>query len=529
MAEDKSDLLFLDDEVPASSSEDGDNDSIPWTVLIVDDDPEVHTVTRWVLRGLVYEKRPVRFLSAYSAEQAREFLSDNSDVGVIFLDVVMEDENAGLNLAHYIRREMKNQMVRIILRTGHPGQAPEQRVMLDYDINDYKEKTELTSLKLHTSVLAGLRSYRDLRIIDTNRRGLQKIIESLASIYEIRSLQNLASAILTQLAAILHLKPNSVYCHLSGFTASRDNHEIDDFSLIAASGDYEPFIGSKIWDRLPLRIQENIREALRLKHSLYFEDRFVAYFCSKNGGENILYMEGMEELNEWDRDLIEIFCINVSIAFDNIYLNKEIVDTQKEIIYTLGEIAEARSHETGQHVKRVAEYTWLLAIKYGLSEEEADILRLATPTHDIGKLGIPDLILNKPGKLTEEEFQVMKTHSSISYEMLRKSERRILQAGAILALQHHERWDGDGYPMGLKGEQIHIYGRIVALADVFDALGSNRVYKDAWPLDDIIAHIQSESGKHFDPELIRVFMDNLDEFLKIRDCFPDNPDPPAEQ
>lgn len=202
-------------------------------------------------------------------------------------------------------------------------------------------------------------------------------------------------------------------------------------------------------------------------------------------------------------------------------LNEEITNTQKEVIYTMGEIAETRSKETGNHVKRVAEYSKLLALKYGLSVHEAELLKLASPMHDIGKVGIPDNILNKPGKLTVDEFEIMKTHAQLGYDMLKYSTKPILQAASIVAYYHHEKYDGSGYPRGLKGEDIHIYGRITAIADVFDALGSDRVYKKAWEDERIFELFRDQRGKHFDPKLVDLFFDNLDEVYKIRDSFKD--------
>ena len=198
-------------------------------------------------------------------------------------------------------------------------------------------------------------------------------------------------------------------------------------------------------------------------------------------------------------------------------LNDEIEYTQREIIYKMGEIGETRSKETGNHVKRVAEYSRLLAILYGLGEREADILFTSSPMHDIGKVGIPDSVLNKPGKLTPEEFDIMKAHATIGYEVLKGSDREVLKAASIVAHEHHEKYDGSGYPRGLKGEEIHIYGRITAIADVFDSLGHDRCYKKAWELERILALFNAEKGSHFYPYLIDLFMDNLEKFLEIRD------------
>ena len=222
-----------------------------------------------------------------------------------------------------------------------------------------------------------------------------------------------------------------------------------------------------------------------------------------------------------DDNIIEVFCFFVDIS-ESVILNREIVATQREVISTMGAIGETRSRETGAHVKRVAEYSKLLALKAGLSQEVAEELKMASPMHDIGKVAIPDSILNKPGKLTDEEFEIMQTHAELGFEMLRHSNQRLLQSAAIVANEHHEKWDGSGYPNQLSGEKIHIFGRITAIADVFDALGHDRVYKKAWDLEDILSLLEREKGKHFDPNLVNIFFENLDEFLKIKNDFDNN-------
>lgn len=202
-------------------------------------------------------------------------------------------------------------------------------------------------------------------------------------------------------------------------------------------------------------------------------------------------------------------------------LNREIEDTQREVVFTMGAIGESRSKETGNHVKRVAEYSKLLALYYGLGEEEAEMLKQASPMHDIGKVAIPDAVLNKPGRFDEEERRIMDTHAALGYEMLKHSNRPLLQMAATVAYEHHEKWNGSGYPRGLSGGNIHIYGRITALADVFDALGSDRVYKKAWEDEKIFTFFKEERGEHFDPRLIDIFFKHLDEFLAIREKLKD--------
>lgn len=264
-------------------------------------------------------------------------------------------------------------------------------------------------------------------------------------------------------------------------------------------------------ERTCLKIKEELKEKQIVQYTLTNIAKDGSSFTADTVIYPLLDVEGnvVEHLQVM-HDVTEI-----------LKLNEEITNTQKEVVLTMGAIGETRSKETGLHVKRVAEYSYLLAKLAGLSEEEAILLKQASPMHDIGKVGIPDNILNKPGKLTPEEFDIMKTHAEIGYEMLKHSQREILKASSIVALSHHEKWDGSGYPKGLKGEDIHIFGRITAVADVFDALGHDRVYKKAWPLDDILELFKDQREKHFDPNLVDLFFENLDKFLQIRDTLHD--------
>ncbi|MFX3635289.1 MAG: HD domain-containing phosphohydrolase [Candidatus Pristimantibacillus sp.] len=244
-----------------------------------------------------------------------------------------------------------------------------------------------------------------------------------------------------------------------------------------------------------------------------------------NDGEVIGAYQAVNKLTDTgtfstqDMDYLSLAASYSGKSLEAIMLHEEIIETQKEIIVVMGEIGENRSKETGNHVKRVAEYSYQIALGLGMTESEASLLRMASPMHDIGKVGIPDAILLKPGKLTDEEFAIMQTHVDIGYQLLRNSKRKILQAAAIVASQHHEKWDGTGYPRGIQGEDIHLYGRITAIADVFDALGSDRVYKAAWDLDRIFALLQEERGKHFDPRVVDAFFNQLPYLLEIRDNY----------
>ena len=229
----------------------------------------------------------------------------------------------------------------------------------------------------------------------------------------------------------------------------------------------------------------------------------IAYPISNLNGEVVEHLQLMHDITE----------------LRNLHI--EIEDTQREIVYKMGEIGESRSKETGNHVKRVAEYSKQLAILYGLSEEESEILFTASPMHDIGKVAIADSILKKEGPLTPEEFEIMKTHTEIGYNILKGSSRKVLEAAAIVSNEHHEKWDGSGYPRGLEGENIHIYGRITAVADVFDALGSNRCYKKSWDDSEIYKLLEEQKGKQFDPTIVELFLGNKSIFTAIRDKYSD--------
>lgn len=512
-------LLFAEEEEVLSTS--GAPSS--WNILIVDDDEEVHRVTRMVLSDFVFSGRNITLLSAYSGAEARKVLRAHDDIAVILLDVVMEEDDAGLQVVRFIREELRNLFVRIVLRTGQPGHAPEEQVILQYDINDYKSKTELTVTRLMTTVVAALRAYRDIRTLETNKRGLETILKASAQIFEIRAIEQFSHGVLTQLTSLLHLDENAMYLKASGFAAHGNGN---DMRIFVGTGTYAECVNQKVAEVLPPEVVGILRTALHSKHEIHLKDgKYVGYFRTENGSENLLYLQGLqEELSDWDRYLLEIFCANVAVAFDNISLNNEISETQREIIFKLGEIVETRSRETGNHVKRVAEFSVLLAERMGLPTEQLQILRVSSPMHDVGKVGVPDAILNKPGKLTAEEYQLIKSHTTVGYEMLKASKRVLLQAAATIALQHHERWDGEGYPQGLKGEEIHLFGRISAVADVFDALAVRRAYKEPWPLDKIVAYFKEQRGKQFDPVVVDILLANLDDFVAIHRAYPDVPE-----
>jgi response regulator RpfG family c-di-GMP phosphodiesterase len=514
------DFLFAEEPEPIIAVLNGS-----WKVLIVDDEPEVHAVTKLALSDFTFQSKNLTFFSAYSGSEAKQLIKQHPDTAIILLDVVMETDDAGLLVARYIREELHNEHVRIILRTGQPGQAPERQVIINYDINDYKSKTELTAQKLFTVIMSSLRSYRDIMSLEQSRQGLEKIINASADLFSSHSMEQFIDGVLQQLTSILGCNEDALLVSSSLVAGNIAGEVTDPHNLVvfAGQGEFESKEGKPVQEVLAPELMDAFDTALKSRGIVYRDNYLVAYCTSKFTHGSLLYISGLPgTITDNQKKLIELFSQNVQIAYENVQLQHEIEDTQREIVYRLSEAVEHRSIETGNHVKRVAFICYDLAKAYGMPEEEAERLMFAAPLHDVGKVGIPDGILNKPAKLQAQEWEVMKTHTSIGYDILKNSKRSIIQAGAVIAQDHHEKWDGTGYPAGKKGEDIHIYGRIAALADVYDALRHRRCYKSAWPLDQVMATIEAEAGKQFDPKLVEIFKSRVDKLEAILQKYPDS-------
>ncbi len=291
-----------------------------WKLLIVDDEPEIHAVTRMILAKVMFKDRPLELLSAFSAEEAKAALREHSDIAAILLDVVMESDDAGLKLVGYIRDELQNKAVRIILRTGQPGQAPEERVIVDYDINDYKAKSELTAQKLFTSVIAALRAYETIMQLDKNRRGLEKILNSTDSLFEIHSMQEFASGILMQLSAFLECNPNGVICLEESGDLGQVHPEAfcSGMKILAATGEYGDCLTCSLAENCRHKeMTTHIRRAMDEHRNQYLDNYTVVYLktSQSRGTAALVHSGGMADEN--DRFLLEVFASKVSIALEN--------------------------------------------------------------------------------------------------------------------------------------------------------------------------------------------------------------------
>ncbi|MEK7991916.1 MAG: HD domain-containing phosphohydrolase [Thiotrichaceae bacterium] len=474
--------------------------NVPWKVLIVDDEPDVHAITRLNLKSFDFAEKNLMFLQAMSAREAKEILQREENIAVALVDVVMEEEDAGLKLVEYIRNDLGNKMIRLVIRTGQPGIAPERLVVDRYDIDDYKDKTELTAQKLYTTIRSALKSYRDLSTINTNRIGLRKILDAASNLHQPQSMGQFFDGILIQIIGLCNLGENNLISTISSglvITSSDKRIEVQAgtgrFANIGDSAETQSEV-----ERIVRTCTDSIEKGIKLEDlpenivpiPLKLNDKVLGFVC----------LENANELGKDDRDLIDIMAHQCATALENLRLYVDLKEANRQALHMLAVAAEYKDKDTGDHINRLARYTVQLSTELGLSKQEADNFGISSMLHDIGKIGIPDAILQKPGKLTKEEFDEMKTHPVLGTEILGKN--KWFSTAYNISYGHHERWDGNGYPQGIPAVDTPLEARIVAVADVFDALTHKRCYKEAWPVDKSLAVIQEDAGKHFDPEVV---------------------------
>ena len=502
--------FFIDDENESVQ----DTTLRPWKVLVVDDEEQVHQVTRLTLNKFTYQARGLQILNAYSASEAKKILEEHNDISVALIDVVMETDTAGLDLVKFIREKLKNVRLRIVLRTGQPGQAPESDVIKNYDINDYKSKTELTLQKLYTLLFSTLRSYELIRSLEDNQQGLEYIIAASNQLMLSHSFEHFIHNSLQQLS-IFFSEKYLVSNPLNAIVFQQSDKQII------------PLIGSGIFSTGNLNKVELNGDVPKIVSVACSEcvNQFnadeIVLFCQNLRLNMIVYIQINTRHYQLDRHLLNLFSRHLTMVLENILLTQDVLANQKEMIYRLSSIAETRSLESGNHIKRVSLYSKVLATAFGLDEQESEVISLSAALHDIGKVGITDDILHKPGKLDPSQWETMQKHAQMGFDMLADSQQPLLELGAEIARNHHERWDGNGYPKGLQGEQIPLAARICTVADVFDALGSKRAYKEAWQHQEVIEHMQQQKGKMFDPAIIDLLISNMPAILLIRQQFAD--------
>jgi len=517
------DLLFLDDHDPGQERP-ASYPAPRWKMLIVDDEPEVHSITKLVLADFEYKGRPAHFISAYSAAEARAILAREDDIAIILLDVVMETDDAGLKLVHHIREELRNRHVRIILRTGQPGQAPERAVILDYDINDYKAKTQLTAQQLFTTTVAALRSYEDITALETNRRGLEKIIEASSSLFKARSMKLFAAGVLTQLSAILGVGPDAILCVQRGSVIGGMR---DGLYVLAGSGRFETLINEPALDHIDEPVMASVLRCLETHTNIYEPDHCTLYIRTPNDRENVVYLRSDRPLSDLDRRLIEVFCGKISVGFDNLYAFEQLRRAQEGTLLLLAEMAERPpgpapaqdAAERAEPTLRIAAVTEAIARRMAedrthtgtLDTNMVETIGLAAIMHDVGNAAVDPAVLGKAGLLTDAERQAMRAHVDHGWRLLERASlltesRSYLHLAVDIARHHHENWDGTGYPEGLAGADIPLAARIVAVADAYDAMTSSRPHRPALGHDEAVAELRTQAGGRFDPAVVDAFL-----------------------
>lgn len=484
------------------ASKEHDNASLEprhtWKLLVVDDEPDVRKVTHLNLRGFRFHERHLEILEASSAHEAKQILAKEKNIAVALIDVVMETDDAGLRLVEYIRNVLGNHMIRLIIRTGQPGLAPERMVIENYDIDDYRDKTEMTATRLFTSVRSAIKAYRDIQAIDINRQGLERLLEAAPDIYRIGnlSLQKFFEGVLSQIVGLCQLSEFSLISTIPGMIATIEDQEI----VIQAS------TGKNIDPERIREIQDRCSDFLlnNLSTKCVRKDACVLPLMVDGKPVGFIYLEPTRNLTDSDRHLIHVAAQQCSSALDNLRLHRNLFEAYDNSIEMLARVAEYKDETTGGHIRRMDGYTYFMALEMGISEDEASRWAKASRLHDIGKVGIPESILQKPGRLTAEEFEIIKQHTTIGASILREDKH--LELAEKIAHYHHERWDGNGYPEGIKSSELPLAVRVVSVLDVFDALVCCRPYKDAWPVAKAVELIEQGAGIQFDPMVVEAFV-----------------------
>ena len=506
------DFLFTDD---VEEQEELQRES--WKVLIVDDEPEVHAVTKLALSGFVFQDKDIEFISAHSGEDAKRIITEHDDIAVVLLDVVMETDDAGLQVANFIRHDARNIFTRIILRTGQPGQAPEREVIVNYDINDYKSKTELTAQKLFTVVISALRCYRDIINIETSRKGLETIINSSTQLINLGNMESFIKSLRNQLETLLNTPIDVTYLTPN----SHDVTKLEQFAAYKASGD---LADEKPSSSIPLAEQvlsadqiEACKRALLAKTPMLHDDVIVAHCDASNNA--LLVISGLPtNLNNNDRDLVNIFAKNVRAAFDKVQQVNKVSSNHEQA--QAGRIAACRPNDA-RYVKRMTLLCEKLGLAMGISQTDVDVLTLAVRLHDIGTLVVPEKLLTSSGELTKADITEILHQINKESEQLQDAQHSVMKIAAILAREQNESWDGTGHPNRLMGEQIHLFSRIVALADYYNTLISTQQEGQVITQQHILDSLKAAKGKQLDPELVDCLVNDLNDFEQILTQNPD--------
>lgn len=459
-----------------------------WKILIVDDEPEVHAVTKLALSDFQFLGRGLEFHSAHSGSEAKELIKENPDAAIVLLDVVMETDDAGLNVARYIREELGNRYTRIILRTGQPGQAPERTVIVNYDINDYKSKTELTAQKLFTAVMSSLRSYRDIISIVHSRNGLEKIIASTNDLFALQSMEQFISGLVQQLSWLIGGARQTFYA------AAAESSDSSEMKVRAAYGeDADQLQGQTIKSALPKEALVELDSVIRT-HSICYGDGFVLAYCPSQCRPQgaLLCLAGLSRpLTDKEKELLQLFADNVQVALDNVIC---LQDTDKLLSELVARLMTLEQESYAQHPDKQTTYVQLVTAimkEMNWSQDRIQIAGTAATLFERAEK-LFALIEEQPAsKVSPCQQRIVR-----AIRPLHMADNEISQVAVRALDERLERNDGMGLPSGKAGDEIAGESVVFGLARTFYGL----VHQDL-ALEDVIARIEAERGEIYPSSL----------------------------
>lgn len=469
-----------------------------WKVLIVDDEPEVHAVTKLALSDFQFLGRGLEFYSAFSGAEACELIDAQPDAAILLLDVVMESDDAGLKVARYIREEAQNHYTRIILRTGQPGQAPERTVIVNYDINDYKSKTELTAQKLFTTVMSSLRSYRDIMSIEQSRHGLEKIIAASSNLYALQPMTRFVEGLVQQLSWVIGGCRQTLYA-----TADETGRS---YKVVAAHGeDAVVAVGQTLRSVLPASALSELEDVIA-HHGSYYGTDFVLLYCRSHCQPHgsVLFIDGISrKLSDDDHHVLQLFAENVQLAQDNVVcledsdqfvarLSDQLMETHAATFDAMNLPTKAAlAYRLGQQVSD-EQQAQRIALAWFLYEPAEPLLRCASES----------VAANE----TTCQQRVARSLRALGHG------QHIATQMAYRALAERlERWDGMGLPDGKQGPDIAISTQVLILTEqLFDW------QQQQLPLADMKTRLEAEKGRYYSPEFLEGVLPNLSNLMAAR-------------
>lgn len=480
----------------------------PWKILVVENDQKNQDLSLCALDQIDFFGRTVEPIMTHSTSEARQWLKQEPNIAIALINLTLEHERSGLELVEYIRHELGNAHMRLIIRTTLTDHIPEHELIDRYDIDGCVHKGVRSRHHLYTTIRTALKSYRDIMTLEINCENLEKTLTATPTLYlaDKDCFQKYSKDILIQIATFCLLPDEPPETAADGFI----------LSFHRAGGQLWAGLGKFSNPTTDLPSNSNASKLIRHCTRIIRERREPLAgevpehaLLMPLGEENsppvgLIYLEHTAHLTDHDHQLIRILLHRLTSALENLRLHEEIKQANHESLYMLAQAADYKDQNTGEHIHRMSKQVRLLAMEMGIPEEQAVEMGEVSILHDIGKLGLPDSILQKNGPLTDHERELMQQHPLIGANILHKHPG--FKQAAEIALNHHERWDGKGYPYGLSGTQIPLAARIVAVVDVFDALRHERPYKRAWPLSECLDALRSDAGHQFDSEAVDAFL-----------------------